>query len=67
MAHVSLENLNLRNWLFVYCKIRKLHDKITTNYTMLMGLYKKHWDKYGFDTWSSCLTSGAWKILLLDE
>ena len=40
MAHVSLENLNLRNWLFVYCIIRKLHDRITIDYTMLMGLCK---------------------------
>ena len=67
MAHVSLENLNLRNWLFVYCIIRKWHDKITTDYTMLMRLCKKHQDKYGFDTWSSCPTGGAWKILLVDE
>ena len=67
MAHVSLENLNLRNWFFVYCIIRKLHDKITIDYTMLMRLCKKHQDKYGFDTWSSCLTGGAWKILLVDE
>ena len=67
MAHVSLENLNLRNSFFVYCIIRKLHDKITTDYTMLMGLCKKHQDKYGFDTWSSCLTGGAWKILPVDE
>ena len=47
--------------------IRKLHDKITTDYTMLMVLCKKHQDKYGFDTWSFCLTGGAWKILLVDE
>ena len=51
MAHVSLENLNLRNRFLVYCIIRKLHDKITTHYTMLMGLCKKHQDKYGFDPW----------------
>ena len=31
MAHVSLENLCLRSWFFVYCIIRKLHDKITTD------------------------------------
>ena len=67
MAHVSLENLNLRNLFFVYCIIRKLHGKITTDYTMLMRLCKKHQDKCGFDTWSSCLTGGAWKILLVDE
>ena len=58
MAHVSLENLNLRNLFFVYCIIRKLHYKIMTDYTMLMGLCKKHQDKYGFDTLSSCLTGG---------
>ena len=52
---------------FVYCIIRKLHDKITTDYAMLMGLCKKHQDKYGFDTWSSCLARGAWKVLLVDE
>ena len=49
MAHVSSENFNLRNSFFVYCIIRKLHDKITKDNTMLMGLCKKHQDKYGFD------------------
>ena len=67
MANVSSENFSLRNWFFVYSIIRKLRDKITTDYALLMGLCKKHQDKYGFDTWSSCLISGAWKILLIDE
>ena len=31
MAHVSSENFSLRNWFFVYCMIRKLDDKITTD------------------------------------
>ena len=65
MAHASLENFNLRILFFVYCIIRKLHYKIMTDYTMLMGLCKKHQDKYGFDTLSSCLTGGARKILLV--
>ena len=30
--------------------IKILHDKITTDYTLLLGLCKKHWVKYGFDT-----------------
>ena len=50
MAHISLEILGLRNWFFKYCIIKKLHDKITTDYTLLLGLCKKHWVKYGFDT-----------------
>ena len=50
MAHISSEILVLRNWFFKYCIIKKLHDKITTDYTLLLGLCKKHWVKYGFDT-----------------
>ena len=50
MADLSLENLNLRNSFFCVLYNKKLHDKITTDYTMLMGLCKKHQDKYGFDT-----------------
>ena len=50
MAHTSSEILGLRSRFFKYCIIKKLHDKITTDYTLLLGLCKKHWVKYGFGT-----------------
>ena len=50
MAYISLEILALRNWFFKYSIIKKLHNKITTYYALLLGLCKKHWVKYGFDT-----------------
>ena len=65
MAHISSEILGLRNWFFKYCITKKLHDKITTDYTLLMGLCKKHWVKYGFDTISlaSLLVNGKYCLL----
>ena len=46
MAHISSEILGFRNWIFVYCIIKKLHDKITTDYTLLLGLCRKHQDSW---------------------
>ena len=50
MAPISSEILGLRNWVFMYCVIKKLHDKITIDYTFLLGLCRKHWVRFGFDT-----------------
>ena len=65
MAHISSEILGLRNWFFKYCKIKKVHEKITTHYTLLLGLCKKHWGKYGFDTISlaSLVVNGKFCLL----
>ena len=41
MAHVGLEILGLRNWFFMYCIIKKLHNKITIDYTLFLGFCKK--------------------------
>ena len=43
----------------------KLHDKITTDYTLLLGLCKKHWGKYGFGTISlaSLMVNGKFCLL----
>ncbi len=59
------EILGLRNWFFKYCIIKKLHDKITTDYTLLLGLCKKHWVKYGFGTISlaSLVVNGKFCLL----
>ena len=65
MAHISSEILGLRNWFFKYCIIKKLHDEITTDYTLLLGLCKKHRVKYGFGTISlaSLMVNGKFCLL----
>ena len=55
MAHISSEILGLRNWFLKYCIVKKLHDKITTDYTLLLGLCKRHF--FGDE----------WKILFVDK
>ena len=65
MVHISLEILGLRNWFFKYCIVKKLHNKITTDYTLLLGLCKKHWVKYVFGTISlaSLVVNGKFCLL----
>ena len=41
MAHISSEILGLRNWFFKYRMLKKLHDKISTDYTLLLGITGK--------------------------
>ena len=50
--------------VFKYCIIKKLHDKITTDYTLLLELCKKHWVKYGFGTISSIEIRNVKKLQL---
>ena len=47
------------------CKPKKLHDKITIGYTLLLGLCKKHQVKYGFGTISlaSLVVNGKFCLL----
>ena len=52
MAHISLEILGLRNWFFKVLYDKEIACKITTDYTLLLGLCKKHVVKYEFDTTS---------------
>ena len=65
MAHISSEILGLRNWFLKYCIIKKLHDKITTDDTLLLGLCKKHWVKYRFGSSSlaSLVVTGKFCLL----
>ena len=52
-------------FFLMYCIIKILHGKITTDYTLLLGLCKKHWVKYGFVTISlaSLMVNGEFCLL----
>ena len=50
----------------MYRIIKKLHDKITTDYTLLLGLCKKHGQIWIWH-YLSCLIGGEWKFLFVDK
>ena len=66
-AHISSEILGLRNWFFMYRIIKKLTDKITIDYTLLLGLCVNCWVKYKFGTISLASLNGKFCSLTMKQ